>query len=283
MNDIYLDFHITVPPNESVREIVSAALSEYPFEGFVEDDLGIHCFMKKDDWKEDIESVIKEIADQYHLSYVEHLKTTEIQHQNWNEEWEKTIQPIHVSDRFIIAPSWNLVNDSPKTVIIIDPKMTFGTGYHETTRLMIRSMENFITPGNIVLDVGTGTGVLAIAAKKLGAKHVLGIDIDEWSLDNGIENTQRNGVENEIEIRIGSIDVVTETDFDVILANIIRNTILELLDSMLSKLSKNGKIIFSGLLVTDQPFIEEALKGRNFTVISTLQENDWIAMTAKRL
>lgn len=283
MNDIYLDFHIAVSPDESIREIVPATLSEYSFEGFVEDDLGIHCYIKKDDWHEDIEIIIKEISEQYNLPFVQHISTTEIQHKNWNEEWEQSIQPINISERFVIAPSWNLGNDITKTVIIIDPKMTFGTGYHETTRLMIRLMERYIAKDNSVLDVGTGTGILAIAGAKMGAKHIIGIDIDEWSLDNGIENTLKNGVENDIEIRIGSLEVVTESNFDIILANIFRNTILDLLNTMLQKLSVKGIIIFSGLLVADQPIIEEALNKKHFRVISVLRENEWIAMAAERI
>ena len=282
MNDIYLDFHIAVSPDENIREIVSAALSEYSFEGYVEDELGIHCFIKKNDWHEDIESIIKEISEQYNLPFVQYITTTEIQHKNWNEEWEQSIRPIQVSERFVIAPSWNTGDDTSKTVIIIDPKMTFGTGYHETTRLMIRLMENYITPSNSVLDVGTGTGILAIAAAKMEAKNIVGVDIDEWSLDNGIENTRRNNVEKEIDIRIGSLEVVTESNFDIILANIFRNTILDLMDAMLHKLSPKGKIIFSGLLVADQSIIEEALNKRNLTVIAVLRENEWIAMAAER-
>lgn len=282
MNDIYLDFHISVPPDEQTREILPATLSDYPFEGFVEDDRGIHCYIKKDEWHGSIETVIREIAELYNLELIDHISTTEIQHRNWNEEWERSIQPIHVSERFIITPSWHPVNDASKKVIIIDPKMTFGTGYHETTRLMIRMMEQFITPDSTVLDVGTGTGILAIGAVMLGAKNAVGIDIDEWSLDNGIENAQRNNVESKIDIRIGSMDVVSESSFDIILANIIRNTILDLLDAMLAKVAPKGTILFSGLLTADREIITEALNKRGFTVLTVLQENDWIGMAAAR-
>lgn len=282
MNDIYLDFHISVPPDEQTREILPAALSDFPFEGFVEDDRGIHCYIKKDEWHGSIETVIREVAEQYNLELIDHISTTEIKHRNWNEEWERSIQPIHVSDRFVITPSWHPVEDGSKTVLIIDPKMTFGTGYHETTRLMIRMMEQFISPGAAVLDVGTGTGILAIAAVKLGAASAIGVDIDEWTLDNGIENAQRNHVEEQIDIRIGSIDAVTETGFDIILANIIRNTILELLDAMLGKVAPKGTILFSGLLTADRKIIEQALNERGFSVINVLQENDWIGMAAAR-
>lgn len=282
MNGIYLDIHIAAPPNEHIRETLPAALSDFAFEGFLEDDRGIHCFIKKDEWKESIETVIKEISERYNLPFIEYISTTEINHKNWNEEWERTIQPIHVSEKFVITPSWHPVDDNTKTVIVIDPKMTFGTGYHETTRIMIRLMEQYLPPGTIVLDVGTGTGILAIAAVKLGAKHCIGIDIDEWSLENGIENAQRNKVRDNVDIRIGSLDMVTESNFDIILANIIRNTILELLDSMLGKLSRNGKILLSGLLISDREIIESAMDARDFKVISVIRENDWIGMIAQR-
>ena len=141
MNGIYLDIHIAVPPDEHIREILPAALSDFAFEGFLEDDRGIHCFIKKDEWKGSIETVIREISELYNLPFIEYLSTTEINNKNWNEEWEKTIQPIHVSEKFVITPSWHPVDDNTKTVIVIDPKMTFGTGYHETTRIMIRLME----------------------------------------------------------------------------------------------------------------------------------------------
>lgn len=282
MNDIYLDFHISVPPDEQTREILPATLSDFPFEGFVEDDRGIHCYIKKDEWHGSIETVIRDIADQYNLELIDHISTTEIQHRNWNEEWERSIQPIHVSDNFIITPSWHPVNDSAKRVIIIDPKMTFGTGYHETTRLMIRMMEQYIRPDTTVLDVGTGTGILAIGALMLGARHAVGVDIDEWSLDNGIENAQRNGVDSKIDIRIGSMDVVPEQSFDIVLANIIRNTILDLLDAMLAKVAPKGTILFSGLLTSDREIITQALNERGFTVVTVLQENDWIGMAAAR-
>jgi ribosomal protein L11 methyltransferase len=168
-------------------------------------------------------------------------------------------------------------------VIIIDPKMTFGTGYHETTRLMLRLMETYISPKTSVLDVGTGTGILAIGAAKLGAQKIIGVDIDEWSMENGIENAKRNNVQQQIDIRIGSLETVPEHNFDVILANIIRNTILDLMDAMCSKLAPSGVLLLSGLLMSDRLTIEEALNVRKFTVLTVLQENEWIGMAARNV
>lgn len=283
MNDIFLDIHIAVPPDEELRQILPAALSELGFDGFSEDERGIHCFIKKGYWYDSIEHILKDLSAQMNLPFIELLSITEIVNQNWNEEWEKSIKPIHVSDRIVITPSWHPIEEKNKIIITIDPKMTFGTGYHETTRLMLRLMEQYVQPKSTVLDVGTGTGVLAIASVKLGAKHAIGIDIDEWTRTNGNENVERNQVSQQVDIRIGSLDVVHEQTFDLILANIIRNTILELMDSMIAKLSPGGTMLLSGLLATDQEPIEKALNERNFSVATVLQENEWIAIAARRV
>ncbi|MDD8016945.1 MAG: 50S ribosomal protein L11 methyltransferase [Bacteroidota bacterium] len=283
MTSTFLDIHIAIPPDEYIREVLPGVIADLGFDGFVEDDRGIHCYIKKELWLETMEQVIKELTEQLHLPMFEILSITEIQNQNWNEQWEKSIQPIHVTDHIIIAPSWHPVHEPSKLVLTIDPKMTFGTGYHETTRLMLRLMEQFITHNGKVLDVGTGTGILAITAIKLGAAKAIGIDIDEWSLDNGIENIKRNNVEKHVDIRIGSIDTVTENNFDIILANIVRNTILELLDGMIAKLSSQGILLLSGLLATDRAVIEKALHSRNFKVVSAVQENEWIALATRRV
>lgn len=283
MSDIFLDVHIAVPPDEEVREILPAALSELGFEGFSEDERGIHCFIKKELWYDSIEHILKDLSEQLNLPFVELLSITEIVNKNWNEEWEKSIKPISVTENIIVTPSWHPVHEEKKIILTIDPKMTFGTGYHETTRLMLKLLEQYIVHNATVLDVGTGTGILAIAAVKLGAQHAIGIDIDEWTQNNGVENVQRNGVEKQVEIRIGSLSVVYESSFDLILANIIRNTILELLDGMIAKLSPSGTLLLSGLLTTDREPIEAALQERNYTPVTVLQENEWIGIAARRI
>ena len=283
MNEIFLDIHIAVPPDEQVREILPAALSDLGFDGFAEDEKGIHCYIKKDLWYGSIEHIIKDLSEQLNLPFVELLSVTEIVNKNWNEEWEKSIQPIHVTERIVITPSWHPIDDKDKMVLTIDPKMTFGTGYHETTRIMLRMMEQYITPGSTVLDVGTGTGILAIAAIKFGAHNAIGVDIDKWTLDNGLENAGRNGVLDKVVIRVGSLETVTEGSFDFVIANIIRNTILELMDGIIAKLSANGTLLFSGLLASDRTIIENALVERKFSVLSVLRENDWIGIAARRV
>lgn len=282
MNDTYLEFRFALPPDETAREIIPAALSGYGFEGILEDDSGIHCFIKKNAWSGSIETIIMEISETFHLSPFECIGVTEISNKNWNEEWERTIQPISVTENIIITPSWHPVPDSEKIVLTIDPKMTFGTGYHETTRLMLRMMEQYIRPGHTVLDIGTGTGILAIASIRLGAAEAVAVDTDELTMDNGPENALRNNVTDRVHFRIGSIEVVPEQYFDVILANIIRTTIIELMDAMMAKVAPSGTLLLSGLLIGDRDFMTTEVHKRGWRVVSVLQENEWIGMAVQR-
>ncbi|MFA6540564.1 MAG: 50S ribosomal protein L11 methyltransferase [Bacteroidota bacterium] len=282
MTDIFLDIHFSIPPDEYIREVLPGVISDLGFDGFVEDERGVHGYIKKELWMETMETAIREMTDQLHLPQIDIIGITEIQNQNWNQEWEKSIQPITISERIIVTPSWHPLEDPSKIILTIDPKMTFGTGYHETTRLVIRLMEEYIAANDFVLDVGTGTGILAITSIKLGAAKAIGVDIDEWSFDNGNENTKRNNVDAKVSIRIGSLESVPETAFDIVLANIVRNTILELLDSMVLKLRAGGKILLSGLLAKDREPIETALHKRGLRTLTSIQENEWIAIAAQK-
>lgn len=282
MTDIFLDIHFSIPPEEYIREVLPGVISDLGFDGFVEDERGVHGYIKKELWLETMETAIREMTDQLHLPQIDIISITEIQNQNWNLEWEKSIQPITISERIIVTPSWHPLEDPSKIILTIDPKMTFGTGYHETTRLVIRLMEEYIAGDDVVLDVGTGTGILAITSIKLGAAKAIGVDIDEWSFDNGNENTKRNNVDDKVSIRIGSLESVPETAFDIVLANIIRNTILELLDSIVLKLRSGGKLLLSGLLAKDREPIETALRERGLKTLDVIQENEWIAIAAQK-
>ncbi len=283
MNNNFYDLFISLPVTDDVRDTLPALFNELGFEGFVEEDNGFHCYIRQAEYTESVREQAVLILTNIFKAPDAIVSQTELIDRNWNEEWEKTIQPIWVTDTLVIAPTWSPVDEADgRTVLVIDPKMSFGTGYHETTRLMLRMMQAHIPAGCTALDVGTGTGVLAIAAVKLGARYSIGVDIDEWSADNGNENIERNGLGGRVDIRIGSLETVPETAFDVILANIIRMTILELLDAMLEKLAPTGTLFLSGLLVEDQAPIEAALLARSCTVTGVMRENEWIGMMAKR-
>lgn len=202
-----------------------------------------------------------------------------IEPQNWNSEWEKTIEPMTVGE-FFIRPTWKPVPTPTGCYLLkIDPKMAFGTGYHETTRLMLRMLSKCIKPGINVLDVGTGTGVLAIAAIKLGAKYAFGFDIDEWSYVNATENALLNEVSDQFEIKEGSFETIPlVTHFDIILANVNRNMLLSTSNQIVNPLKSGDVLVLSGLLDVDEEAILECKDYASLKFIDRLQENEWISL-----
>ena len=202
--------------------------------------------------------------------------------QNWNEQWEETIRAQEVG-RFFIKPTW--VEDAPpkdKILLEIDPKMSFGTGYHETTRLMLQLLPKVVQNGDTIVDAGTGTGILSIAGIKLGGKHALAFDIDEWSISNTKENILLNEVADNITVQKGSAEVIPEDEqVDIVLANIERNTILEILPNLERVLKNNGSLLLSGLLESDKLAVLSQLEDK-FEIKEIIQENEWIAIHANK-
>ncbi len=198
---------------------------------------------------------------------------------NWNEEWEKNLKVIKISDRIIIKPTFKEYEfKSNEIVITIDPKMSFGTGEHATTKLSLQALEKYIKPNYKILDVGTGTGILAIASIKLGASYALGIDIDEWSIENSIENIKLNNVEDKIKIELTEIKNVRENDFDLIIANIQKNILMEIANEIKKKSKENGFLILSGLLKDDQNDIQDRYEKIGFEFIEQKSLDEWIVM-----
>lgn len=199
--------------------------------------------------------------------------------QNWNGEWESGIKPIIIDDFFCIYPGWSMPEKNWPVPIRIDPKMSFGTGYHETTRLMLRAIRNLDMRGKTVLDCGTGTGLLAIAALALGASSVTAFDIDEWSVINTRENLELNGSSGHVTLLEGDFSVVAGTGpYPLILSNVNRAIHLQELPFYQQHLQPGGKLVISGLLTTDEPIINKSFTEAGFTICSFLTENEWIAM-----
>lgn len=202
-----------------------------------------------------------------------------LEDKNWNEIWEKSREVIRVSDRVLIKPTFQEYSAKPDEIVLtIDPKMSFGTGEHQTTKLILRLLEKYVQKEKKVLDVGSGTGILAIAAVKLGASIAVAVDFDEICLENCKENCVLNGVENSVEGLTGEIDVVKENDFDLILANIQKNVLLEIAEKIKSKLKSDGIVILSGLLETDKDAIEEKYHSIGFKTKFIDTKDEWIAL-----
>ena len=202
--------------------------------------------------------------------------------QNWNKQWEETIKAQTVGD-FFIKPTWSEETvPEDKILLEIDPKMSFGTGYHETTRLILTLLPDIIVDNDFIIDAGTGTGILSIAAIKLGASHAFAFDIDEWSISNTKENILLNEVDQHIKVEKGSSEVLSKQNkADVVLANIERNTILDIFPDLDGVLKKGGSMVLSGLLNKDKSSILSVLED-SYQVVNIPQENEWIAIQAKK-
>jgi len=264
-------------------EIISGILWELDISGINEEEGYLKLFSDGDSVKiTDIENQLQKLADE---NLIKNFQVEEniLEYKNWNEEWEKKTNVIKVSDSIIIKPTFRDYTSSGKeTIIIIDPKMSFGTGEHQTTRLSLLLLQKYTKPGMRIFDIGTGTGVLAIAALKFGAAYSLGIDIDEWSLLNFAENAKLNEVDDKTEISLCEVKDVADKDFDLIAANIQKNVLLEICNDIYSHLKENGILILSGLLIEDEVDITARYTREGFRFIEKMQMDEWIALVMQK-
>ncbi len=282
MAEGFIEVAVTADP--SLAENLTAVFSQLGFEGFWEDEGTLRCYIHADRWSpaffEEIQTTAALIA-RSSFSPSPHLRVRTLENRNWNAEWEKTIRPIRVADHIVIRPSWqSFAPRSGDIVLTIDPKMSFGTGYHETTRLVLRMMETSVRAGMTMLDVGTGTGVLAIAGIKLGCASAIACDVDEWSFQNARDNAEVNGVAGRMQVILGDISLTPATPFDLISANLQCALILSILTNLRARCAPGGLLLLSGLLLQDEEEIVARLNEHEFTVGGRLTEHEWLALAA---
>lgn len=268
----YIEYNFTISPIEPWREILVAMLAECEFESFVETENGLNAYVKSN--LEDKTTINEQIS---FLTDVDlKLVRTEIEQKNWNAEWESNFHPILVNDGCYIRAEFHEPRPEIPFEIVIQPKMSFGTGHHETTHLMVEYILETEFEGKDVLDMGCGTSILAILAKMKGAAYAEGIDIDEWSVENSIENAERNNVE--LKARLGDASLLGDRNFDVILANIQRNILMEDIPKYIKVLNFAGELILSGLMETDFEDIRKKCEENGLRFVSKKQRNEWIAL-----
>lgn len=275
----YLKFVFTI--TEDHQEHLIAELMDLGFYGFEQFDNELIAYVEKQKSNDSTRQHIEQLMTLF--PGCNYQEMDEIEEQNWNAGWEKTIQPQQIG-RFLVKPTWSEIQpEDNKLLLEIDPKMAFGTGYHATTRLMLRQLSEADVEHKTVMDAGTGTGILAIASIKLGAKHAIGFDVDPWSKQNATENCFLNNVNDQIEIRFGGTEKIQKTErFNVVLANINRNVILEILEFLSDKTEPGGEIIITGLLDTDETVIRNALEKILIEIVDLKQEDEWILFHLKR-
>ncbi|WP_456437283.1 50S ribosomal protein L11 methyltransferase [Psychroserpens sp.] len=272
-NTIYLGFYFKVKPLQPAVEILIAELGYAGFESFVETEEGVTAYMQKSEWH-------KAILDNIHVLNSEEFEISftseEIEQTNWNEEWEKNFNPIIVDDKCSVRAPFH---EKPNTDfdIIIEPKMSFGTGHHETTHMMIQYILKNDFEEKSVLDMGCGTGVLAILTEKKGAKPIDAIDYDNWCYLNSLENVERNNSKH-ITVLEGDANLLLRRHYDIVIANINRNILLNDLKTYTDTLNANGIMFLSGFYIDDIPIIEAECNKYGLKHIETLERNNWVAL-----
>ncbi len=275
MESKYIAYHFTVEPKDPGTEILIAELGELPFDSFVETEEGLSAYIQQNDDREDL------LNDVYILSNPEFkisFGTEEIDQVNWNEEWEKNFDPIDVDGIcYVRAPFHEPKNAEYE--IVIEPKMSFGTGHHETTFMMMKHLLNTDVKDMEVLDMGCGTAILAILAMMKGARHADAIDIDNWCYLNSIENAERNHIRN-IDVYEGDASLLADKKekYDLIIANINRNILLNDMQAYAVALKPGGTILFSGFYVEDIPAIEKEANKNQLFLKDQLTKNNWSSL-----
>lgn len=273
MSNVYIGYNFTVEPKELGSEILIAELGELPFESFIETENGFSAYIQKEFWNENILDglYILENPD-FKIDY----SFEEIEQVNWNEEWEKNFEPIEVDGKcYVRAPFHEKTN--AEFDIVIEPKMSFGTGHHETTHMMIQHLLETDLVGKKTLDMGCGTAILAILAEMKGAQPIDAIDIDNWCYLNSIENAERNNCKH-ISVYEGDASLLKGKKYDVIIANINRNILLNDMQQYVDCLNENGILFLSGFYTEDIPVISESCTTKGLTYVKQFERNNWVAL-----
>ena len=270
-NDVYIEVDFNVSPPDDGRDILLAVLSEQHYESFFETKTGICAYIKKADWNRiDVKQSLSLVPSAFVVSY----QINEIPFENWNAHWESSFQPIVVGDYTVRAPF-----HPPKITaneLIIEPKMSFGTGHHQTTQLMMRQAIEIDMGGKVVLDMGCGTGILGILAADLGAKSVLAIDIESRCVENTQENAELNRCNHILKAFKGDVDIVVPETYDLIFANINRNTLIRNIPHYAERLKCQGVLLLSGFYQTDLLEITQICKSNGLTFQSNTKQDDWV-------
>lgn len=273
MSNIYLGYHFTIEPKEPGSEILIAELGEKPFESFIETDLGIVAYIQKDLCDETVLDDIY-ILNSPEFTISHHVE--EIDQVNWNEEWEKNFEPIDVDGKCHVRAQFHSKTDA-EFDIVIEPKMSFGTGHHETTHMMIQHILAMDVTDMKTLDMGCGTAILAILAEMKGAQPIDAVDIDNWCYLNSIENAERNNCRH-ISVYEGDAELLKGKKYDLIIANINRNILLNDMQQYVDCLNKNGVLLLSGFYNEDIPFIDASCTEKGLKFVTKLERNNWVSL-----
>jgi ribosomal protein L11 methyltransferase len=279
---------IVIPVPFSYHELLVASLTQLGCTGFLQEPAHLVCFMDKSRWSSGKALDLRHVLTRFRREFPgidARFTLSDVREENWNARWEKSIGILEATDRIIVRPSWKRARrkDRGKIILQINPKMSFGTGHHESTRLSLRLLQRYVMAHSEVLDFGTGTGILALAAHKLGAQKVLAIDNDKWAIANVRENVRKNRATQSFKVVFGGIAQIPKERFHLAVANIDLPTISLSINRLVASLRTNGILILSGFLTSDLEPLLKLLKHRAVVPLELLHENEWIALALLKL
>ncbi len=270
----YIELSFIVEPKEQGCEVLIAELAEVGFESFVENETGFCGYIKEEEFEETkLNEVVSSLKNVFKIDYSKKI----IVQENWNKVWESNFEPIEIDGKCLVRAPFHPQKKGFLYDVIIEPKMSFGTGHHNTTQLMIEKLMELDVKGKRVLDMGCGTGVLAIVAGMMGAKPIMAVDIDDWSVENTIENLGRNNCENVI-VEKGHANVLAGKEFHTILANINKNVLLKDMETYFNCLKKEGNLVMSGFFETDVEEISEKAIWLGLKLEEKKVSNEWAVL-----
>ena len=272
----YIEYTFKVEPLQLGSEILIAELGYAGFESFIETEEGVKAYIQKDEWNE---KILEEVNILQSKEFTIEYRVEEIKQVNWNAEWEKNFDPIEVDTRCTVRAPFHLAKNF-EYEIVIEPKMSFGTGHHETTFMMLQFILDNDFTGKSVLDMGCGTAVLAILAEMRGATNIDAIDYDQWCYENSLENIERNNCKY-ISVQLGDATILGNKKYDTIIANINRNILLNDMETYVSCLNKGGSLFLSGFYNEDLEAITKCCNNLGLEFVENKEKNKWVAAKFK--
>lgn len=269
--------------SEPYQDLLVGQLAALGFGGFLQESSVLSAFIRSELWKPALQEKLEKTLAAFHGSFPDvdaSYSVATVEEENWNRRWERSSGIVEATERIVIKPSWKKLRkkDRGKIVLHIDPKMSFGTGHHETTRLSLRLLESAVSKGMSVLDFGCGTGVLAIAAVKLGAARADCVDIDDWAIINTKENIGRNRCGTRIRARKGDVKAIPRKRYDLIVSNTDVPTLVASLATLVSLVKPGRPILISGIMVSDLEAIHALAQKLSLVPLEVISENEWAAL-----